>query len=101
MKYSRKLVDDYNDYDLLMIFLTGYPEFYRAPLHCDEGIRLVLSQRPMSKYTTLFTQYTHGDITAEELYNLIKDDYTLFPKEFSTFNSECAVEDFIEIEEVK
>ena len=107
MKYPRKLVDDYNTYDFAMFLLTGNPECYRRPLD-EEGFDtlfwkhngcVALAQRPQCKYTQLFAQYVHGDITVREIYNLIKDDYKLFPREFSVFSSEGAVEDFVEIEE--
>ena len=107
MKYPRKLVDDYNAYDFAMVLLTGYPEFYRKPLDeelfetvfCKCDVVTTLAQMPTCKYTQLFAQYVHGDITVKEIYNLIKDDYKLFPKEFSVYSSEGSVEAFIEIEE--
>jgi hypothetical protein len=97
MKYSRKLINDYETYDLVMTWLTGYPEFYHAPLN-EEGFidvfwnheqtDVLLSNMVHTQYRYLMMEYVYDDVDIKKIYEAIKDDYKLFPDSFRNINAE-------------
>lgn len=97
MKYSRKLINDYEAYDLLMTWLTGYPEFYRAPLNEEVFVdvfwkreqAVLLNDMVRNKYKYVMFEYMYyDDIKIKKVYEVIKDDYKLFPDSFRSINAE-------------
>jgi hypothetical protein len=96
MKYSRKLINDYETYDLVMTWLTGYPEFYHAPLN-EEGFidvfwkreqAVLLNDMVHTRYRYLMMEHVYDDVDIKKIYEAIKDDYKLFPDSFRSINAE-------------
>lgn len=106
---SRKLLNDYNNFNQLMIWLTGYPAFYKKPLIEEDFIRVFefeaqaayCNDWPCNKYRRQAMHYLFDkEATVEGLYENIKDDLALYPKTLIAIDAEgLDVEDFYTIVE--
>jgi hypothetical protein len=109
MKYSRKMINNYKTYDLIMTWLTGYPEFYHAPLNEELFIDTfwnceshnVLNNMVHTQYRYLMMEYLYDDVDIKKIYEAIKDDYKLFPDIMRSISSEgLDIDDIIDSENI-